>query len=85
MYKKTPKKNDTVEFKQEALRPVEVKGKSPAQATPDLVIAEQTWSNWRKAAKAGKLAACKPVPPELMEMSRLKAENARLKRWNWQL
>ena len=44
-----------------------------------LGIAEQTLSNWRKMAKAGKLAAGKPVTPEQMELSRLKAENARLK------
>jgi transposase len=44
-----------------------------------LGIAEQTLSNWRKAAKAGKLAAGKPVTPEQTEVLRLKAENARLK------
>lgn len=45
----------------------------------DLGIAEQTLSNWRKAAKAGKLAAGKPVAPVQMEVSRRKAENTRLK------
>lgn len=78
MYK-IPRKNYTVEFKQEAVRQVEVEGKSPAQVARDLGIAEQTLSNWRKAVKAGKLAVGKPVTPEQMEMSRLKAENARLK------
>lgn len=78
MYK-IPKQNYTVEFKQEAVRQVEVEGKSLAQVSRDLGIAEQTLGNWRKAAKAGKLAAGKPVSPEQMELSRLKAENARLK------
>lgn len=78
MYK-IPKQNYTVEFKQEVVRQVEVEGKSPAQVSRDLGIAEQTLGNWRKAAKAGKLTVGKPVSPEQMELSRLKAENARLK------
>ena len=78
MYK-IPKQSYAVEFKQEAVRQVEVEGKSLAQVSRDLGIAEQTLGNWRKAAKAGKLAAGKPVSPEQMELSRLKAENARLK------
>lgn len=78
MYK-IPKQSYTVEFKQEAVRQVEVEGKSPAQVSRDLGIAEQTLGNWRKAAKAGKLTVGKPVSPEQMELSRLKAENARLK------
>ena len=46
-----------------------------------LGISEQTLSNWRKASKAGKLAAGtgKAITPEQMELSRLRAENARLK------
>ena len=78
MYK-IPKQSYTVEFKQEGVRQVEVEGKSPAQVSRDLGIAEQTLGNWRKAAKAGKLTVGKPVSPEQMELSRLKAENARLK------
>ncbi len=78
MYK-IPKKNYTVEFKQEAVRQVESEGKRPAQVARDLGITEQTLSNWHKAAKAGKLGAGKAVTPEQMEVSRLKAENARLK------
>ena len=78
MYK-IPKQHYTVEFKQEAVRQVEAEGKSPAQVARDLGIAEQTLSNWRKAAKAGKLATSKPVTAEQMEVSPLKAENARLK------
>lgn len=50
--------------RQEVVRQVEKEGKSPGQMTRDLGIAEQTLSNWRKAAKAGKLAVGKPVTPE---------------------
>lgn len=80
MYK-IPKQSYTVEFKQEAVRQVEQDGKKVAQVARELGIAEQTLINWRKAAKAGKLAggSGKPVTPEQMEVSRLKAENARLK------
>jgi len=47
----------------------------------ELGVAEQTLSNWRKASKAGKLGTGggKPITPEQMELSRLRAENARLK------
>ena len=41
MYK-IPKQSYTVEFKQEAVRQVEVEGKSLAQVSRDLGIAEQT-------------------------------------------
>jgi transposase len=80
MYK-IPKQSYTTEFKQEAVRQVEIDGKSAAQVARELGIAEQTLSNWRKASKAGKLAGItgKPVTPEQMELSRLKAENSRLK------
>lgn len=78
MYK-IPKQHYTVEFEQEAIRKVEAEGKSPSRVARDLGIAEQTLSNWRKAVKAGMLAAGKPVTPEQMEVSRLKAENACLK------
>jgi transposase len=44
-----------------------------------LGISETALSNWRKAAKAGKLASGKKVSPEEMEVSRLRAENARLR------
>ena len=45
---------------------------------------EQTLRNWVKAAAAGKLkgAGAKVVTPEQMELSRLRAENVRLKREN---
>jgi transposase len=78
---KIPKQSYTIEVKQEAIRQVEAESKSPAQVARELGIAEQTLGNWRKAYKAGKLAAGtgRPVTPEQMELSRLKAENSRLK------
>ncbi len=80
MYK-IPKQSYTTEYKQEAVRQVEVEGKSPAQVSRELGITEQTLGNWRKARKAGKLiaGAGKPVTPDQMELSQLKAENRRLK------
>jgi transposase-like protein len=45
-------------------------------------VAEQKLRNWCKAQAAGKLASAekgKPITPEQMEISRLGAENARLK------
>jgi transposase len=76
-----PKQRYTQEFKQEAVRQVESEGRSPAQVARELGVAAQTLSNWRKAGKAGKLGAGggKPVTPEQMELSRLGAENARLR------
>jgi transposase len=50
-------------------------------ASRELGLVEQTLRNWVKAANTGKLnaAGVKPVTPERMELSRLRAENARLK------
>jgi transposase len=44
-------------------------------------LVEQTLRNWVKAAAAGRLNApgAKPITPEQMELSRLRAENARRK------
>ena len=50
-------------------------------AARELGLVEQILRNWLKAAEAGKLvgSGAKPVTPEQMELSRLRAENARLK------
>ena len=50
-------------------------------AARELGLVEQTLSNWVKAAATGKLnaAGAKPITPEQMELSRLRAECARLK------
>jgi transposase len=52
-----------------------------AAGARELGLVEQTLRNWMKASAAGKLNApgAKPVTPEQMELSRLRAENARLK------
>jgi transposase len=50
----------------------------------DLGLVEQTLRNWVKAAKHGKLnpPGGKAVTPEQMELSRMRAENARLRMEN---
>jgi len=77
---KIPKQSYTDEFKQAAVKLVE-SGQRPAEVARQLGVSEQTLGNWRKAAKAGKLVkrGGKPITPEQMELSRLRAENQRLK------
>ncbi len=66
---------------QSTVRLVVSEGNSAAQAARDLGISEQTLVHWRKAAKAGKrgTGSGTPITPEQMDLSRLRAENARLK------
>ena len=75
---KTTRARYTLEFKQEAARLVEV-GQSIA-AAHTLGVVEQTLFKWLKAKKLGKLksADSKPVGAEQMEISRLRAELARV-------
>lgn len=70
----------TLEFKQEAIRLVEG-GQSIAAAARTLGVVDQTLFNWVKADRQGKLkgAGSKPVSAEQMEISRLRAELARVK------
>jgi transposase len=77
--KKIPRQEYTAEFKEEAVKHAKAVG-IPAAAR-ELGLIEQTVRNWVKAAGAGKLvgAGTKAVTPEQMELSRLRAENARLK------
>ena len=81
--KRLPKQNYTLEFKQEAVRQIEVEGKRQADVARELGVIEQTLHGWRKAHRLGKLAGAssngKPISPEQMELSRVRAENARLK------
>ena len=53
----------------------------PRGGGADLGLVEQTLRNWVKAAKAGKLHApgAKTVISEQLELSRVRAENARLR------
>jgi transposase-like protein len=70
----------TLEFKQEAARPVE-SGQSTAAAARSLGVVDQTLGNWVKAHRAGTLkgSSGKPeVSAMQMENSRLRAELARV-------
>jgi transposase len=70
----------TFEFKLEAVRLVE-SGQSIAEAARSLGVVEQTLSNWVKANRAGKLKEVggeAGKTPEQMEISRLRAELARV-------
>ena len=73
----------TAEFKELAVKRVKAGESIPATAN-ELGVNDQTLRNWIKAANAGKLtgAGSKVVTPEAMELSRLRAENAKLKREN---
>lgn len=55
---------------------------TPGALSKELGGSEQTLRDWGKAAAAGKLnkPGGKVVTPEQMELSRLRAENTRLKR-----
>jgi len=79
--KKIPKQDYTPEFRELAVKRVKA-GQSVGAVTKDLGLVEQTLRNWVKAAAAGKLnpPGGKAVTPEQMELSRLRAENIRLKR-----
>jgi transposase len=76
---KIPKQEYTPEFKELAVKRASSQG--IAAVAKDLGLVEQTLRNWVKAAKKGKLnpPGAKTVTPEQMELSRLRAENARLR------
>lgn len=77
---KIPKQEYTAEFKEQAVKRVTEVG-SISRVADELGLVEQTLRNWVKAAKAGKLnpRGAKAITPEQMELSRLRAENIRLK------
>ena len=77
---KTSRARYTLEFKQEAVRLVD-NGQSIAAVARTLGVVDQTLFNWVKAHRQGKLtgAHSKPVSAEQMEISRLRAELARVK------
>jgi len=71
----------TLEFKQEAVRLVE-SGESIAAAARSVGVVEQTLFNWVKAKREGRLNGAnssQAVSAEQMEISRLRAELARVK------
>jgi transposase len=77
---KIPRREYTTEFKEVAVQRV-LSGHDVVAVAQELGLVKKTLSNWVWAAKAGKLksAGNKEVTPEQMEMSRLRAENVRLK------
>ena len=80
---KIPKQQYTIEFKALAVKRVK-DGLTAGAVAKELGLAEQTLQNWVKAAAAGTLigAGATVVTPAQMELSRLSAENVRLKREN---
>jgi transposase len=77
---KATRKKYTLEFKEQAVRLVE-SGQSLASAARTLGLIEQNLSNWVKAHRAGTLVGASSkvqVSVELMEISRLRAELARV-------
>lgn len=80
---KIPKQEYTAEFKELAVKRVKG-GQSIAVVAKSLGLVEQTLRNWVKAAKAGKLhpPGARTITPEEMELSRMRAENARLRMEN---
>ena len=59
-------------------------GQSVSTVCKELGLGDQTVRNWVKASAEGKLAGAgsRVVTPEEMELTRLRAENLRLKREN---
>ena len=78
---KIPKQEYTADFKELAVKRVK-DGLSVGAAAKELGLVEQTLRNWVKTAAAGRLngVGAKVISPEQMELSRLRAENVRLKR-----
>ena len=78
---KIPKQEYTTEFKELAVKQAQA-GQTIGAVAKDWGLIDQTLRNWVKAAEAGKLrgAGKKVVTAEQMELSRLRAENIRLKR-----
>src|ERR1700674_140647 len=71
----------TLEYKQEAVRLVR-SGKTIAAAARSLGMVDQTLFNWVKASREGKLKGAESpskVSAEQMEISRLRAELARVR------
>ena len=79
--KKLPKQEYTAEFKELAVKRVKTGPLSNWAVAKELGVGDQTLRNWVKAFDEGKLngAGAKVVTAEQMELSRVRAENARLK------
>jgi len=77
---KIPKQEYTAEFKEQAVKRAQEVGVGPAAR--ELGLVAQTLRNWLKVTTGGgqlTTPGTKTVTPEEMELSRLRAENARLK------
>lgn len=79
--KRIPKQEYTPEFRDLAVKLVKA-GQTAAAVAKELGLIEQTLPNWVKAFDGGKLngAGTRQVAPEQMELSRVRAENIRLRR-----
>ena len=79
--KRIPKQEYTPEFRELAVKRVKA-GQTAGAIAKELGLIEQTLRNWDKAFDAGKLngPGTKQVTPEQMELSRVRAENVRLRR-----
>jgi transposase len=77
---KIPKQEFTAEFKELAVKRVK-SGQSVGMVARELGLVEQTLRNWVKAADRGQLnpPGAKIITPEQMELSHLRAENAKLR------
>jgi transposase len=79
--KRIPKVAYTLEFKLEALRRVRG-GEAVRQVGREIGVPEQSIRNWVKGQAAGKLGTAeksRPITPEQMEITRLRAEVVRLR------
>jgi transposase len=85
---KTTKRKFTTEFKEEAVRLVVREGLSTPEAARRLEISDKTLANWVRLARHGKTLGSSGGGSERktssaseleMEVSKLRAENARLK------
>jgi transposase-like protein len=84
---KRPKQADTIEFKELAVKRIKdgIKdGQRVSTVCKELGLSDQILRNWVKAAAEGQLngAGGRVVTPEERDLSRLRAENLRLKREN---
>jgi transposase len=80
---KISKQEYTAEFKEQAVKRVK-EGRSVAAVAKEMGLVEQTLRNWVKGFEAGHLngAGTAKITPEQMELSRLRAQVARLKQEN---
>lgn len=78
---KIPKQASTIEFKELSAKRVK-DSQSVSTVCKELGLSNQTLRNWVKASAEGKLnrAGGRVETPEEMELSKLRAENLRLKR-----